>query len=300
MFARRFFGFALLTLPAFVMPLHASTLSFSIDNDSLAGTDREYSSGLFLRWSSTYEAINYSVEMASQLWTPSDIEQSLPQPNERPYTGLFYLKSRAYQQTINQTIIGSFLIGTVGDSSKAEYGQSFMHSIVGSPDPKGWEYQIYDDFVYQIGLEAHHLLLRGDKNEFSVSGRGLAGNFQSEIALATTYRFGTDLASTFGSTSTQAGNNIDVSLLSNSSEGSFFFFTLEARYRFNDITIEGDMPAENADLTIKNIQAAASTGITYYKDSFGAMLSFTIQSKQFTTSRYDHHTFGNVTFFYRF
>lgn len=300
MLAHRFFGVIVFALSVFIAPLHADTLSFSVDNDSLAGTDREYSSGLFLRWSSDPGSIGYSIELASQMWTPSNIEHVTPQPNERPYAGLFYIKSRAYQQTEDQMYLGSILAGTVGERAKAEHGQSFVHSIIGSPNPKGWQYQISDEYIYQISAEAHRLISRGNWGEFSLSARGQGGNFQSEVAIATTYRFGIDLANTFGSTSTQAGNNIDVSLLSQASNGTFFFVSLETRYRFTDITIEGKMPVENDQLTIENNQAIGSAGFTWFTQHWGAALSYTIQSQQFTRSAYAHHTFGNVTVFYRY
>lgn len=300
MLSRGLFCTILFTQALIIIPLHAATVSFSVDNDGLVGSDREYSSGLFLRWSSAPDTIGYSVEIASQLWTPSDIKNTQPQKNERPYSGLFYIKSRAYQQTDDQAYIGSLLLGSVGPSSGAEYSQSIIHTLLGSPEPMGWEYQIYDDFVYQIGLEAQRLITRSNWGEISVLGRGKAGNLQSEVALGATYRFGTDLANTFGSTSTQAGNNIDISLLSKGNNGSFFFITLETLYRFNDITLDGDKPTENSILTIENAQLAGSTGVALYYNKWGTSLSFNIQSKQFTTSAYNHHSFGNLSFFFRY
>ncbi|KXF83271.1 lipid A deacylase LpxR family protein [Enterovibrio coralii] len=299
MFTRSFLGAAILA-SLVSLPLQAATVSLSVDNDGILGTDREYTSGLFLRWSSDPSTIGYSVEIGNQMWTPSDIEVATPQTNERAYAGLLYLQGRTYHQNDTNAYKAGLMLGTVGPSSNSEEAQDIVHTIVGSPDPQGWDYQIYDEFVYQLSLEAHQLVSRSSLGEFSVYGRGQAGNFQSEAAAGMTYRYGLDLGSTLGSTTVIPGNNVDVSMLSHSTQGMFFYTTLEARYRFDDITIEGDKPAANATTTVENTQGAISTGLAWYNQNWGATLSVTMESKQFEQSKRDHHSFGNVTVFYRY
>lgn len=99
MLTRRLIGAAIIAAPMFTFPVHAATVSLSIDNDGVIGTDREYTSGLFLRWSSDPGLIGYSIEIGQQMWTPSDIELTEPLPNERAYAGFLYTQARLYQQT---------------------------------------------------------------------------------------------------------------------------------------------------------------------------------------------------------
>lgn len=110
----RIFGIALASIPLFSGTAHAASLSLSIDNDGVLGTDREYTSGLFARWSSDPSTIGYSVEIGSQMWTPSDIEWTTPHPNERAYAGLLYLQGRVYHQNDTNAYKGSLMVGTVG------------------------------------------------------------------------------------------------------------------------------------------------------------------------------------------
>lgn len=294
------FVFALVIICLQMMPIQAATLSLSIDNDSVFRTDREYSSGLYFRWSSDPSFIGYSVELASQIWTPSNIEFSQPKENERPYTGLTYLEGSVYHQNAANAYIFNLMLGTIGPNSGAESAQSIVHSFIGSPEPKGWEYQTYDEFVYQISGEIHQLLLQNDIGEFAFYGRGQLGNFQNEIALGATYRIGFGLEGSFGATSAQHGNNINVSLLSHSNSGLFAYVSSEIGYRFDDITIEGDKPIENDILEIKNLQGSFSTGLAWYSNSIGATLSLIIQSAQFSQSKYAQHCFGSFSFFYRY
>ncbi|MEZ8140482.1 lipid A deacylase LpxR family protein [Enterovibrio sp. FF113] len=300
MLSRRIIGAAILVSPLLSFSLQAASVSLTFDNDGALGTDRDYTSGLGLRWSSDPATIGYSVEIASQMWTPTNIEFETPQPNERPYAGLLYAQGRAYHQTDVNAYKGSLMLGTVGPRSAADSAQSFVHQIVGSTDPKGWDYQIENEFVYQVGFEAHQLISRSHIGEFSVFGRGQGGNFQNEVALGGTYRIGLDLGNTFGSTSVIAQNAVDIGMLSHSNYGFFFFTTLEARYRFSDITIEGDKPPENDDLTIERNQAAISGGLSWYSQQWGAVASVTAYSKQFKTSSLDQHGYGSFTLFYRY
>ncbi|WP_407333769.1 lipid A deacylase LpxR family protein [Enterovibrio sp. 27052020O] len=300
MLSRRILGAAIVAAPLLSFSVHAASISLTFDNDGALGTDRDYTSGLGLRWSSDPATIGYSVEIASQMWTPTDIEFKTPQPNERPYAGLLYAQGRAYHQTDRTAYKSSLMLGTVGPSSAADSAQSFVHKTVGSTDPQGWEYQIEDEFVYQVAVEAHQLVSRSHIGEFSVFGRGQGGNFQSEVAVGGTYRIGLDLGNTFGSTSVIAQNAVDIGMLSHSNNGFFFFTTVEARYRFSDITIEGDKPPENDELSIETNQAAISGGFSWYSQQWGAVASVTGYSKQFETSRLDVHGYGSFTLFYRY
>ncbi|MGL5336858.1 MAG: lipid A-modifier LpxR family protein, partial [Enterovibrio sp.] len=68
-----FFGSATF-IAALISPAASSgTFEFSADNDSMSGKDREYSSGVFLRWSDTLAAapahLGYSLVIGSQIWT---------------------------------------------------------------------------------------------------------------------------------------------------------------------------------------------------------------------------------------
>ncbi len=195
------------------------------------------------------------------------------------------------------------MLGQVGPDSHAELSQKLIHSLIGSPKPNGWDYQIYNKTVYQFNLENHFLFERNSYGEFSGFGRGQIGNFQPEVALGLTYRLGIDLANTFGATSTVKGNHIDPNMLYNSLKGLFFYISSEAAYRFKDITIEGERPSppiEIAPLTIEHTQFTLSSGIAWYRPAWGVTVSLTGKSMGYRETNKKHHTYGNISYFYRF
>ncbi len=288
----------------FIMPLSSiasdNTLSISTDNDGLMGTDQEYSSGLFIRFSKRKDQLGYGVELSSQIWTPSDIEKPTPQPNERPYAGLVYLQLHLQNQTHQYANKLAFMLGKVGPDGYAGKSQKIIHDLIGSPEPKGWAYQISNKMVYQLSLENNTLFHRDQYGEWSGSVRGQLGNFQPEVGVGLTYRIGIDLDTTFGATGTTKGNNIDPNMLYNSKKGFFFYLMTEATYRFKDITIEGNKPIENVPLDITHSHFTLSSGVTWYRPTWGITFSLNGKSATYEQAHYKYHTYANIGYFYRF
>ncbi len=278
----------------------AGIWSFSTDNDGIVTTDKDYSSGLFLRWSEVRNQKGFGIELGSQLWTPQDIEASTPQPNERPYAGLLYLKFNGFSQSQRKTTKLNLMLGKVGPSSMASESQLFLHEIIGSPKPNGWDYQINNDNVYQFGMEEHVLLQRNRNDEWSVFARAQAGNFQPEASMGATYRIGFNLQNTFGANSFEKGNTIDPSLFSKSNNGMFWYISSEIRFRFKDLTLEGAMPEENYPVTPTHWQWALASGVAWYQRDWGLAFSMVIQRPSFKQAKYDNHSYGNISYFYRY
>ncbi|MGL5290914.1 MAG: lipid A deacylase LpxR family protein [Vibrionaceae bacterium] len=283
---------------------YCGTIEISADNDSLSGKDREYSSGIFLRWSDSFTASHahqgYSIIIGSQIWTPSDIAQPKPMPNERPYAGLFYLQGGLFWQNENTAYKGDIMLGTAGPRSHAYSGQKAVHALIGSKKPQGWDYQIFDQSVAQGSLEIHRAIWRSDWQELSFIARGQAGNFQNEVATGINYRLGIDLVNSFGAVSSTAGNHLHSGMLANSRNGLFFIAGIEGRYRFTDLTIEGDKPTQNAQLQIKNQQIAGIYGLVYYQNAWGLSLIYNHSSKTYVSPQAIAHNYGHINYFYRF
>lgn len=78
-----------------------------------------------------------------------------------------------------------------------------------------------------------------------------------------------DLEESFASVGVMLGNYIDPGVLSKSRTGQFYYLSLEARYRFQDITIDGARPKHLFDVHTEHWQATISTGAIYYQESWG-------------------------------
>jgi len=152
-------------------------LTLYVDNDTggmnlVDDSDRWYSNGAALGythqpdWAARLaEALPFQNELGQPkdragagyivgqlMFTPEDITQSAPQPNDRPFVGYNFLG--AYWQRANaHTLEGVQVdVGFVGNSTQADAIQELIHDLFGGDDPNGWPNQVEDEPTAQVFL----------------------------------------------------------------------------------------------------------------------------------------------------
>jgi len=97
-----------------------------------------------------------SFAIAHQMYTPQDFEDPNLIEDDRPYAGYLYFQT-ALHRSLNNTLHSlTFQFGIVGPSAKMEEVQKIIHSLIGSPDPKGWQHQLKDEVIAQINYAYKH------------------------------------------------------------------------------------------------------------------------------------------------
>jgi lipid A 3-O-deacylase len=218
---------------------HHGTLSLYHDNDILNGTDRDYTSGLRVAWTSEkrndlekvpsiFRGLNYlsgasgSLDAFSQLWgfdkpnevsyqygtavtqlmyTPTTFTVPIP-PNERPYAGWLGLGFSLH--TTDEIAMNSveLNLGVVGPSSFAEETQDTVHSLINSEIFEGWNSQIPDELTVNLNLKqtrGYTFFQAGDISYFPFSMNGAS---EASVSLG---NFRTDASLGFY---TQIGHNV--------------------------------------------------------------------------------------------
>ncbi|UAB71566.1 lipid A deacylase LpxR family protein [Vibrio sp. SCSIO 43132] len=298
---------------------HAKTLwSLTMDNDSMVTSDRDYSSGITLGFSTELESepsylswfgkssdrLYFGIDFGQKLWTPDDIESTTQKPNERPYAGLSYLDSHLASGDSNTYQNIHVLMGVMGRNAQADSAQTFVHDIIGSPKPRGWEHQIEESFVYQLGYSHQKLLSRSSgllgETEISWTNRLELGNFRSELGSGVLFRWGDALGNSFGSIAIKYDNPAHRLRLDDGRSGWFLFSGLEARYRHNDVTITGQRPDEKYPVSVTHFQSTAILGgLAHYKD-VGVSLTFSLKTPDFKEDQFDFHGTGSLSLFWLF
>ncbi|WP_076584948.1 lipid A deacylase LpxR family protein [Vibrio ostreicida] len=309
-----------------------STVSFSIDNDGIFGVDQDYTNGLFLTYTSGAVTPNWLTEPLSlsfwggaaldkyeftlghKMYTPSEIDASIPLINERPYAGYLHTEFNYISLHPQQAQRINLTLGSVGERSLAEEAQDIVHGIIGSDEPNGWAYQVDDKFVGSIGYLSHFALWRdvlAANTDWEISNISElnAGNFRSDISTGFMFRWGVDLAGNMGAANIDNENPFRAGMLGASKTGWFIFAGLEARYRFNDITIEGDRSGVNDyairngqspsiyDVTLENQQASAVTGFAWYNAYFGATLTATAKTPDYEEAKESIYGTGSLSLY---
>ncbi|MFC1534554.1 lipid A deacylase LpxR family protein [Thermodesulfobacteriota bacterium] len=207
------------------------TISIQFENDFFGGgTDRHFSHGTRIEYIS--RPIKWITDAADKLpWFSSD--KALSQPEEtlkarvnisvgqniytpektdtpqlildnRPYAGWLYLGfgivanqgSRRYDKV-------KLEVGMIGPESFAEEVQTFWHSILGIPVPRGWDNQMGNEpgavlYYEQVRRFARKELITGMEVDLLPHFGGALGNIFTYAAAGLTARFGTDLKDDFG------------------------------------------------------------------------------------------------------
>lgn len=307
---------------------NTGSMSLNIDNDGLLGSDRGYTNGLFFKFNSN-SIINIEknsplllnivgnwlaldnqsnkgrgITIGQQIWTPADISSTIEGENDRPYTGFLFIEASITEFSEDSVNKYHLMLGAVGPDAFGEDSQKSVHSLIGSPKPMGWARQIKNQTVFNLAYEGQRLLMRSngwlDKDfDNGFSGRVNIGNYQSEIALGSTIRWGTALHESFASIGNMPGNYIDVSVLSKSRSGQFYYLSVEGRYRFQDITIDGARPKHLFDVHTEHWQATISSGSVYYQESWGLAFSIITSSPDYKEDLRKYNSTASLEVFWR-
>ena len=206
------------------------TLSIYLENDLFAGTDRQYTSGVKVSWSSSdlasysdspyaspflplFNILPYINEKAYQknlvfavgqnIYTPDDTESFDLVKGDRPYAGWLYLGVGVVWK--DSDVRNSFVLnlGVVGSWSYAQEAQRLVHDLRGLDHPNGWDNQLHNE----LGVVAtYQREWRWPKHERRVGfdwellpHAGLAvGNVQTYANLGAELRAGVNLPDDFG------------------------------------------------------------------------------------------------------
>jgi hypothetical protein len=211
----------------------------TLENDVGTGSDNNYTNGVGLTWVSrpidTYEEQSFvrrwgqfwsflpfvgseghstyaAWSFAQEMHTPDDITVPEPPLDDQPYAGVLYLDSIIYARGPRATHAWQLRIGVVGPASQAEHVQRWIHEIVNSDEPMGWDTQLPNEPVLNIGYTGAYLLAEGDAGKSArwrvipVVQAGL-GNYFTGVGIGIYGEIGWNLVEALGGTALRQGFN---------------------------------------------------------------------------------------------
>lgn len=225
--------------------------------------------------------------------TPEDITKEIPDPQDAPYAGLLYLRSTyvAVQDDFADHV--ATLVGVVGPSSRAEEVQRWVHKVVGSDKPRGWDYQLKDEFVWQLQRTAVWRFSTSDSSPFdAVLLADLAGgNLETSGGGGLFLRAGNSLARSY---STMGFLSSRVSTPISASEGWYVYLGGMGHYVHNQILVDGNEFGRSASKGLEHYQYSLMTGFTYTWER--ASICFSYQSDtEPNKSQTARKNFGAIT-----
>jgi hypothetical protein len=164
--------------------LAEETICFgTYENDSFFDSDRHYSSGVQLsaqrrpdqrgelerNWSAAlcrpmgcahWRQLTSQSNLGQLIYTPIDIADPAPQPQDRPWAGLLYYEQvdTFVSPDEDSLTILALQAGVTGRLALAEPTQKLIHRLLDRPRPNGWEHQLGGTLGIMLSVERRSAL----------------------------------------------------------------------------------------------------------------------------------------------
>jgi len=214
--------FALLWWDLSIAQNSHEALTFRLENDVFTGSDSQYTNGLALTWSSVplneyksrdvkrrwaglFEFLpkfsahgerDYLVlSLLHEMNTPTDITLADPPATDQPYSGVLLLGTTLYTNFPEGSQAWNIRLGVVGPVTRGDRIQSSFHELINADEPMGWDAQLPNEPLFNIGYMAGKPIARRS-NPDSIDWRVVAmgswdvGNYVTSIGGNVLLEFG--------------------------------------------------------------------------------------------------------------
>lgn len=289
-------------LPAEDAPALARRAAHALDHASLRALDA--------RAPSADDARELGFFVGQHMYTPEDIEDPNPIPDDRPYTGWLYVGFRSSEyvegspeRDDDSQTSTEFSIGVTGPPSFAETIQKGWHRLIGAPRPKGWDHQLDAEPTLQLAAQHHRRVhFAGDADGLAWDAAWKAGynlgNFFTSGALAGTLRFGFNLPRGFtqpfidpalklaGPLAVAAAPEVRGCAL-------FGHVTFEERCVLRNLALDGNTFESSPHVDRETLVTDLTVGVAVRIECFEIGYALNIRSAEFEEQE-DSHRFGSI------
>lgn len=125
--------------------------------------------------------------------TPTHIERAIPEPGDYHYSGSLFLVHTLHSanKRYKFNLQTEWIFGVMGPPAMAKETQTWVHRIIGSQKPMGWDQQLPTDFLlnYNFAFEKNIFSYK-EVFDFIGTAEAFAGTMLNGITFSGTLRFG--------------------------------------------------------------------------------------------------------------
>lgn len=238
---------------------------FEYENDTFAGADRYYTSGIRISriadgrdapdWLRSLAGrmpgierdaeLPYGFSISHNLFTPEDIRDPALPPDDRPYAA--WLNAEFATGLLRDNGADRFRVnlGITGPAALGKPVQRAAHKLVGAHRPRGWSNQLKTEPTLLLGYDRMHRLdLFGRDEGWAVDASGLAGltagNAYTHANAGGFLRAGFNLPDDFGPPRITPAASGSGFFRPRARAGGYFYFGWEGRRVFHNLFLEGN------------------------------------------------------------
>ena len=310
------------------------TFSLYFENDLFADTDRGYTNGVKLSWISRdltgYAESgklpdwslpyirwlpfinepgfqrNVALCIGQNMYTPADISREDLIEDDRPYAGWAYFGIAFHSKDERRLDTMEIQLGIVGPSSYAEQAQKFVHQLLDSQWPDGWDNQLKNEPGLAVVYERKLRLLQGGDSVdpgFDVIAHlgGTLGNVYTYANAGMEARAGWNIPTDFGDAIIRPGGDTnapasarDPRLSLKYGYGVYVFSAVSGRAVLRDIFLDGNTFTDSHSVDKKHFVADVCVGVSIIIYRFKLSYAHVFRSKEFYGQK-GNPSFGSIT-----
>ena len=292
-------------------------IGIETDNDAYLAksSDKYYTDGLFLFYRHALKVNSYGIlqnkvlgfELGQKIFTPHTANiadyEGIERVSEidRPFAAYLYLGATLNLLYKNENSLKlNVQAGTVGPNAFGKQMQSFVHKALGFYHPRGWLYQVDNDFEINLSAQYNRLLARYSRIEFSLTGTANLGNGFTGAGLGTMVRIGS-FNKLYNSISTNSTviNRIDAQ--NHQRMELFFYYKPHLNFIAYDATVQGSLFGSKKDNSLEVILKpnqfvlVNQLGLAYSGERFGIIAEAIFNTREVKTM-HKAHQWGAVSF----
>ncbi len=294
------------------------------ENDIISGDDDNYTNGIRISWFSSETGVphwledtanylpffsakgekRYGFDIGQSMFTPRNISIDPPDPKDRPYAGWTYASVGLAADTGNRLDRLQLQLGIVGPASLADGTQDFVHDLIDSPDPQGWDHQLKNEpgIVLTYQRKWRHLF------EFSPFGfafdasphiGGAVGNVFTHAAAGTTFRFGYDLPADYGPSPIQPALPGSDFFEPHDLLGWYLFAGFEGRAVARNLFLDGNTFTDSPSVDKEHWVGDLHFGVAATWGDYRLAYTHILRTREFKTQE-QSDSYGSITLSVRF
>lgn len=313
-------------------PSQLQTLQIFFENDLFGDTDKYYTNAVQLTWlssdlkqykddvrlpdwtipviraipfSQTPNSIhNVGILFGQHIYTPSDIQATTLQNNDRPYSGFLFGGLALHSKTDSILDTLEIVVGIVGSKAYAEFAQNTVHHMRDIPTAKGWDHQLHNEPAVRFSwqrkwrIDKKQVFNTFDYDLISHAGITL-GNVRTSGNTGGEIRFGYRLPQDFGSDVIRAGAGVTTPALSRSIKdsrpfGIHLFAGSQLEFVGHDIFLDGNTFEDSPGVEKEKLVVDLSIGLALSFDRYKFTYRHLYRTKQFVNQKQDQ-IIGSLT-----
>ncbi len=275
------------------------------ENDLFAGADRYYTSGLRLTrvgqtrtppdWLDSLarrfpgfedaDTLPYSLSISHNIFTPADIENPEFPPDDRLYAGWLNVEFKTgtlQPRGADRIRVG---LGIAGPAAGGKQLQNFIHELIDTRDPVGWEEQLENEPTILLGYDRLRRITpmptpSGRRFDASYFGGITLGNAYTHISAGGFMRWGDGLQADYGPpriTPAVSGS----AFFKPGGRTWYFFLGTEGRAVGRDLFIEGNTIGGREGVDAERLVGELFGGFVYSNGRFRVTYTHVWRTREF-------------------